>query len=295
MVKKKGVLNMEQKREAIEKNNSDIPICRQCYLLDLSLSSFYYQAAGESELNRECMRLIDEQYEKCPFYGYRKMEVMLWEKGYEVNHKRVRRLMELMGLKALYPKKKGLSISNEYNPKYCYLLDDIKIDTPNRVWTTDITYVKVGGKNYYLMAVMDWYSRYVISWGILKRMDADSCVEVLKRALEVTEPDIFNSDQGSQFTSRSFIDMLKKRGIAISMDGKGRCFDNIIIERFWRTVKYEEIYLKEYNSYFELKESLKKYIDFYNQERYHQSLRYLTPATVYFGNTEMPLNHLNCA
>lgn len=242
------------------------------------------------------MKLIDEQYAKTPFYGYRKMSVMLRENGYEANGKRVRRLTKKLGLITLYPKKKrGLSIADKQHRTYSYLLDDVTIDCPDRVWCTDISYIKIGGRNYYLMAVMDWYSRYVLSWGILKTMDASSCVEVLNRALKTAKPDIFNTDQGRQFTSEVFIDALKELGISISMDGTGRCFDNIFIERLWRTVKYEDIFLKEYDGYKSLWQGLDRYFDFYNRERYHEGLGYLTPEMVYFEYKDRPLTHLKCA
>jgi putative transposase len=295
---------LDEKREMVEEEHPVIPVCRQCELMDLSPSSLNYRGKGESEENLICMKLIDVQYTKTPFYGYRKMRMMLRESGYWVNGKRVRRLMKKLGLITIYPKKKrGLSIADKQHRTYSYLLNDVTIDCPNRVWCTDISYIKIGGRNYYLMAVMDWYSRYVLSWGILKTMDAPSCVDVLKEALKTARPDIFNSDQGSQFTSEVFIDTLKELGISISMDGTGRCFDNIVIERFWRTVKYEDIFLKDYDGYKSLWQGLDRYVDFYNRERYHEGLGYLTPEMVYFGlpvpfgegGEDRPLSHLKCA
>jgi putative transposase len=201
--------------------------------------------------------------------------------------------MKKLGLITLYPtKKRDLSLADKQNRTYSYLLDDVTVNCPNRVWCTDISYIKIGGRNYYLMAVMDWYSRYVLSWGVLKTMDASSCVDVLNRALKIAKPDIFNSDKGSQFTSEVFIDTLNKLGISISMDGTGRCFDNIFIERLWRTVKYEEIFLKEYDSFESLCQGLDRYFVFYNRERYHAGLGYLTPEMVYFEHKDRPLSHL---
>lgn len=255
---------------------------RQCELIDLPRASYYRHASeGETPENLEMMRLIDEEYTRHPFYGSRKMRSYLRRLGYPVNRKRIRRLMHKMGLASVAPKP-STSKPAPGHKIYPYLLRDLDINTVNQVWCSDFTYIRLPGGFVYLTAVMDWHSRYVLSWEVSITMDEAFCVSALQSALRrYSHPDIFNTDQGSQYTGQAFTDELKGRGIKISMDGKGRAMDNIMIERLWRSVKYEEIYLKEYASVAELIQSLQCYFNFYNNERPHQGLNELTPAEVY--------------
>jgi len=228
--------------------------------------------------------MIDEQYMQTPFYGRRRMTEWIKRQGYVVNQKRVGRLMGKMGIEAIYPKKK-LSQRNVEHRIFPYLLSGIDIVHPNQVWSTDITYIRMLHGFLYLVAIMDWYSRYVLSWRLSNTLDTWFCTEALGEALAAYEkPEIFNSDQGSQFTSVGFTSILLHAGVRISMDGRGRVFDNIFIERLWRTVKYEEIYLKDYEDGHEALSSLERYFEFYNHERPHQSLNYKTPANVFGMN-----------
>ena len=228
------------------------------------------------------MRLIDEQYTKTPFYGIRRITNALKSLGWVVNHKRIARLMRVMGIEAIYPKPQ-LSKSRKENKKYPYLLRGLSIERPNHVWSTDITYIRLRNGFVYLAAIMDWFSRYVVSWALSNTLDSFFCVEMLEKALKSAQPEIFNSDQGSQFTSEDFTDLLEENHIRISMDGRGRAFDNIFVERLWRTVKYEEVYLKEYDDIRDVQDSLRRYFNFYNTERPHQSLGYRTPKEIYYG------------
>ena len=264
----------------MEPSNPDISILRQCELLGLPRSSYYYQPRGESPLNLKLMRLLDEQYTKTPFYGSPKMTLWLRERGYEINHKRVERLLSLMGLKAIYPKP-NTSKPHPENKIYPYLLRGVKIDHVDQVWSADITYIRMRAGFLYLTAVIDWFSRYVLSWQLSNTLESSFCVEALEAALRAKQPEIFNTDQGTQFTSEDFTGLLKDREIAISMDGRGRCLDNIFVERLWRTVKYEEVYLHDYQTLAEAYLGLKKYLEFYNTQRYHQALGYKTPYEVY--------------
>jgi len=268
------------KRAMIERDHPEISVYRQCELIGLPRSSLYYQPQGESAYNLELMRFLDEQYTKTPFYGVEKMTEFLRENGHVVNPKRVRRLLRKMGLEAIHPKRKT-SVPNLENRVYPYLLSDLEIVRPNQVWASDITYIRLAKGFAYLVAVLDWFSRYVVSWELSISLDADFCVTALKRALEMGRPEIFNSDQGSQFTSGSFTGVLKAAEIQISMDGRGRVFDNIMVERLWRSVKYEEVYLKDYANPLDAREQLGRYFDFYNEERYHASLDYRRPVEVY--------------
>jgi putative transposase len=272
---------VEQRRRLIEPGNEKISISRQCELLGICRSGFYYKAIGESEYNLELMRLIDEYYTGHPFYGVRRLTAWLRDEGHEVNHKRVDRLMRKMGLYAIYPKP-GLSIGGEGHKKYPYLLRGLSIEYPDHVWCADITYIRLNQGYVYLMAIMDWHSRYVLSWETSITLDVGFCLEALDRAIRKGSPEIFNTDQGAQFTSNAFTGKLEGTGVKISMDGRGRVFDNIFIERLWRSVKYEEVYLKDYKTVREASEGLRRYFDFYNNERLHQSLEYRTPATLYF-------------
>lgn len=229
------------------------------------------------------MNRIDEMYTEFPCYGYRKITKQLRRDKLLVNHKRIARLMQEMGLKAIIPKR-NLSKASKENQKYPYLLKEVDINHPNHVWGTDITYIRACKTWFYLVAILDWYSRYVVAWKLSPSMQADFCVDCLDEALKVSQPEIHNSDQGSQFTSEVYLSTLKQYpDIQISMDGRGRCFDNIFTERLWRSVKYEEVYLREYTSWDEAENSLARYFDKYNNKRLHQSLNYQTPAEVYFS------------
>lgn len=264
----------------MERRNSDLSIRRQCELLGVNRSGLYYEPVGENEENLRLMRLLDEQYTRTPFYGSRKMTEWLAIQGHEVNRKRVSRLMDLLGIEAVYPKPK-LSQPGDGHRIYPYLLRDTTVDRVNQVWSTDITYIRMAQGFLYLVAVMDWFSRFVLSWSLSLTMEVEFCVEALKRALRRGRPEIFNSDQGSQFTSEKFTGKLAERQIAISMDGRGRCMDNIFVERLWRSLKYEEVYLKDYASVAEARAGIAGYFQFYNHERLHQSLDYRTPAALY--------------
>ena len=266
----------------VEVCNPDISIGRQCKLLGIAKSSYYYKPAVESALNLQLMKLLDEQYMKTPFYGIRKMTAFLNRQGYQINHKRISRLMKLMGIEAIYPKK-HLSVVNNENKKYPYLLKDLIIDRSNQVWAMDITYIRLLKGFIYLTVVMDWYSRFIISWKLSNTLDVYFCIEALEEALTKSSPIIFNTDQGSQFTSSKFIDILEKSDIKISMDGRGRVFDNIFIERLWRTVKYEEVYIHNYEIVKDAYQSLNKYFTFYNTERIHERLNYATPEEIYLS------------
>lgn len=266
----------------IEPGYIKIPIARQCTLLGLSRTGYYYQPVGESPLNLHLMNVIDEQYTRMPFYGVEKMTAWLIRQGFEVNIKRTRRLMRKMGLEAIYPKP-HLSISSAEHKKYPYLLRDLKIEQPDRVWCTDITYIKMAQGFLYLTAIMDWFSRYVLAWQISNTLDVTFCLDALDRALAISQPEIFNSDQGVQFTSSEFTGRLQSAGIKISMDGRGRVFDNIFVERLWRSVKYEEVYVHSYESVNDARKGLQRYFQLYNRERLHESLGYRTPHEVYFG------------
>jgi putative transposase len=267
-------------RLLVDREDAEISVRRQCELLGANRSGLYYEPAGESEQNLTLMRLLDEQYTRTPFYGSRKMVEWLGTQGFQVNRKRVSRLMEVMGIEAVYPKPK-LSQPGDGHKVYPYLLREVEVGRVNQVWSTDITYIRMARGFVYLVAVMDWFSRYVLSWRLSLTMELGFCIEALKCALRRGRPEIFNSDQGSQFTSEKFTGELAAREIAISMDGRGRCMDNIFIERLWRSLKYEEVYLKDYATVTEAKAGIENYFRFYNQERLHQSLAYRTPAAVW--------------
>ena len=238
------------------------------------------------------MKLIDRQYLATPFYGARKMVVELRkQKGFAVNRKRVRRLMQLMGIRALYRRPRTTNPAPEHKV-YPYLLRELKITRPNQVWAADITYIPMARGFLYLVSIIDWYSRYVISWRLSNTLDADFCVAALAEALSKGTPEIFNTDQGSQFTGEAFTGLLKEHGVRISMDGKGSYNDNLFIERLWRTVKYEEVYLKAYENGREARISLGEYFHFYNTSRPHQSLGYRTPAEVYADAMENACNNV---
>jgi putative transposase len=258
----------------------DLSISRQCELLGLPRSSYYYLPRAESELNLRLMRRIDEVHLKYPFYGSRRMSIHLRDEELEVNRKRVQRLMRKMGLVAIYPGPRTTAAAPERR-KYPYLLRNLAIEHPDQVWCADITYIPMRRGFLYLVAIMDWMSRYVLSWDLSNTLSHHFCVDSLERALGTSRPEIFNTDQGSQFTSDVFTSTLETNGVAISMDGKGRALDNVFIERLWRSLKYEEVYLHAYEDGFEAADGIGRYLEFYNTKRPHQSLGYRTPFQVY--------------
>jgi putative transposase len=260
-----------------------LSVRRQCELLGLNRSSLYHQPAGETSEDLRLMRLIDEQYTARPFYGSRRMTVWLTERGEEVNRKRVQRLMRVMGLEAIYPKPR-LSLAGKGHRIYPYLLRGVKFERSDQVWSTDITYVPMASGFMYLAAVIDWFSRYVIGWRLSNTLDGSFCLEMLEDALRAGKPEVFNTDQGVQFTAAAFTGRLESAGVSVSMDGRGRALDNVFVERLWRTVKYEDIYIRGYEAVPELHRGLGRYFAFYNDERPHQSLDYRTPAAVYRGS-----------
>jgi len=271
----------------INKDN-DLPITRQCELLSLHRSTVYYRPQDVSERDLKLMRRIDEMHLKRPFYGSRRIRDWLQDEGHDINRKRVQRLMRQMGIRALYPQPRTSKPGKDHKI-YPYLLRDLVIDRPNQVWATDISYIPMAKGFVYLVAVIDWYSRKVLSWRLSNSMDTDFCVDALEEALgRYGCPDIFNTDQGAQFTSEAFTDVLKEAGIDISMDGKGRWIDNVFVERLWRSVKYEEVYLKAYETVAEARAGIDTYFQFYNSERRHQSMNRQTPDQVYTGNVEWP-------
>jgi len=252
--------------------------------MDLPRSSFYYQPTLEDPEDLRIMCLIDEQYTRTPFYGSRKMKIFLEEELKKpVNRKRIQRLMRKMGLEAIYPKK-NLSKPCPWHRKYPYLLRGLAITRPNQVWGTDITYIRLTQGFMYLVAIIDWFSRYVLSWAVSVTLDGGFCLDALEEALRIGRPEILNSDQGVQFTCEEFTGRLEKEKIQISMDGRGRAMDNVFTERLWRSVKYEEVYLHDYDTPPTAVVNLGRYFRFYNGERYHESLNYRTPAAVHFGN-----------
>ena len=279
------------KRQMIDLENTVLPINLQCRLLELSRSSYYYRPQPESELNLHLMDLIDRQYTKRPFYGARQMTESLRRQGHWVNHKRVERLMRKMGIMAIYPRPRT-SIKDDSHKIYPYLLRDLAIIYPNQVWCADITYIRMRHGFLYLIAIMDWFSRYVLSWELSNTLDVHFCLEALDQALRIAKPGIFNNDQGSQFTSSAFTGLLEQNDIRISMDGRGRAFDNIFIERLWRTVKYEEVYLHDYQDGVDAYFALEKCFRFYNEERFHSSLDYQTPSEVYYAQRDLMENAL---
>ena len=281
-------MSVSEKRGCIEPEHSELSISRQCGLIALPRTSYYRQpdTVGESAENLGLMRLIDEEYMRHPFYGSRKLRNYLRRQGHKVNRKRVQRLMRKMGIESIAPKP-NTSHPGKGHKIYPYLLKGLDVNRSNQVWCSDITYIRLPGGFVYLTAVMDWHSRYVLSWEVSVTMDDAFCVNALKSAIRRHGvPNIFNTDQGSQYTGNAFTGVLKEHSIKISMDGKGRAMDNIFIERLWRSVKYEEVYIKEYSSVSELVLALKEYFVFYNFERTHQSMDNLTPAEVYYGKTE---------
>ena len=264
----------------VERDHTRITIARQCELLTISRSSCYYEVQDESYDNLKLMRVIDEQYNRTPFFGTRKMTAFLVGLGFDVNRKRIQRLMHMMGLEAIYSKPK-LSTRNPDHKIYPYLLKGVLVDRPDQVWSTDFTYIPLSRGFMYLAAVIDWATRNVLSWKLSNTMDPWFCAQAAREALQFGTPEIFNTDQGSQFTSREFIDVFSGTEIAISMDGRGRALDNVFVERLWRSVKYEDVYLNNYENGQQLQHGLEKYFHFYNTKRPHQALNYCTPASLY--------------
>ena len=264
----------------VDRKHPSLSVVCQCKLLGISRSGLYYKAAEISQEDLALMKLIDRQFLATPFYGARRMAVWLKNQGYRVNRKHVRRLMQVMGLKAVY-RRPRTSKPAPCHKVYPYLLSGMEITRPNQVWAADITYIPMARGFLYLVVIMDWYSRYVLSWRLSNTLDAGFCVDALEEALRKGRPDIFNTDQGAQFTSEAFTGLLEQHGIKISMDGKGRYSDNLFIERLWRTVKYEEVYLKAYRVGRDARVAIGDYFRFYNTERPHQSLGYRTPAEVF--------------
>ena len=279
----------------IDRDNCEINLTRQAELLDISRSQIYYQPIiNQKEIHIK--NTIDKIYTDCPFYGSRKIK-----KELEINHTikisrgYVQNLMREMGLQAIYPTRKlNLSLGDKQHKKYPYLLKNLEIVHINQVWSTDITYVRLKNGFAYLTVILDWYSRYVISWKLSPTLENDFCIQALKEALEIATPEIHNSDQGVQYTAENYIAVLTEKEIQISMDGRGRCMDNIFTERLWRTVKYENIYLYDYQNIEEARAGLTEYFQFYNHRRIHQSLNYLTPAQIYLSNNQLILKNQIC-
>ncbi len=268
----------------IEPSHPQMSLARQCDLVGLPRSTYYDHTQGESAEHLTLMRLLDKQYTDTPYYGVRRMTAWLRSQGYAVNHKRVARLMHTMGIEAIYPKPRT-SQAHPTHRVYPYLLRGVPITHVNQVWSTDITYSRLHGGFISLVAVMDWCSRYVLSWAVSITMDVGFCLEAFDQALGVARPEIFNTDQGAQFTSNDFTGRLAAAGILISMDGRGRALDNVFVERLWRTVKYEEVYLKDYETPREAMQGLGTFFVRYNERRQHQALAYQTPAAVYFSSS----------
>ena len=269
------------RREMLD-SKARLSISKQCKLLKVNRNMFYYVPKCESEENILIVSLLKEQYQFTPFYGYRKIIVWLEEQGFILNEKRLKRLMQLANWHTIY-RAPRTTIANKEHEKYPYLLKNLEITHKNQVWATDITYIPMNKGFMYLCAIIDLHTRFVLNWSISNTMTADWCAGVLKEAIEKHgKPEIFNTDQGSQYTSETHTSLLKNNGIRISMDGKGRAIDNIFIERLWRTVKYENVYLQAYDSTMSLYKGLKNYFEFYNNKRYHQSLNYKTPSEMYY-------------
>lgn len=264
----------------IESKFPGISIKRQCELLSLCRSTYYYKSRMDDSYNIHLMRHIDEEFTRRPFYGFRRMTISLKNREHKVNPKRVKRLMRRMGIEAIYPKPRLTKPSLNHR-KYPYLLKGLSIDRPDHVWCSDITYIRMKYGFVYLVAIVDWFSRYVLSFEVSNALDKDFCIKALKRALRSSKPEIFNSDQGVQFTCEEFTSCLEAFNVTISMASRGRVYDNIFIERLWRTVKYEEVYLNDYETVKDAISNLSSYFHFYNNERPHQALGYKTPCEVY--------------
>lgn len=278
-------MDFQTKQNLIIPSHLDLSIARQTQLLDISRSGFYYQPVPVSPEEIQIMGFMDKIFTDCPFYGSRRIKHGLESEPYEIFicREHVQRLMRQMGLEAIYPKKRTTT-PNLQHLKYPYLLKNLPIIRPNQVWGTDITYIKLKDSFCYLVALLDWFSRYVIAWTLAETLDINFCIENLQRALELNIPEIHNSDQGSHFTSPQYIEILLGKNIDISMDGRGRYMDNIFTERLWRTVKYENVYISDYRVPHEARQGIGEYFNFYNNRRKHQSLGYRTPAQLYFQN-----------
>ena len=273
-------MSLAQRRELVDRRYRHLSIVRQCQLPGVSRSSLYYRAKETSQQDLSLMRELDGQYLETPFYGSRRMKACLERRGKPVSRKR---LMRVMGLRAIYRQPRTSRPAPEQRV-YPYLLRGARITRPNQVWAADITYLPMARGFLYLVAVMDWHSRYVVAWRLSNTLEAGFCAVALTEALGCGRPEVFNTDQGSQFTSREFTQVLEDSGVKISMDGKGRYADNIFVERLWRTVKYEEVYLKAYGNATEARRELGEYFRFYNDRRPHQALGYRTPAEVFYGD-----------
>jgi putative transposase len=283
-------LGIEALRGMIDPEHRALSISHQCVLLGLPRASYYHRPQPETDENLQLMRVLDETYLEYPFFGSRQMTRWLRRQSYEVNRKRVQRLMRLMGLEAIY-QKPSLSRPNPEHRIYPYLLRKLTVDHPDQVWATDITYVPIEGGFIYLCAVIDWYSRYVLAWELSNTLDASFCVRAVQRALTAHgTPEIFNTDQGCQFTSTDFTAPLLALDVKLSMDGKGRCLDNVFVERLWRTVKYDEIYLRSYVSVVDAHTNLKRFFHFYDELRPHSSLGGATPGEIYRGTLSIAVN-----
>ena len=276
-------MSRDRRRVMVDREHPALSTVRQCALLDISRSSLYYRRKGTSQDDLAVMNQVDQQYLATPFYGSRRMRVWLSKQGHQVGRKRVQRLMRTMGFAAIYrrPRTSNPGLGHKIHP---YLLRGMEINRPNQVWAADITYIPMAKGFMYLVAIMDWYSRYVVAWRLSSTLDADFCVEALREALGKGKPEVFNTDQGSQFTSEGFTGLLEREGVRVSMDGKARYSDNIFVERLWRTVKYEEVYLKAYTDGRQAKSDLDAYFSFYNNQRPHQALGYCTPAEAFNGH-----------
>lgn len=274
--------SLDERRLLVNPKDKALSLRDQCRLLEINRSSLYYRPVLVSPEEQTLMNRLDEIFTMYPFYGSRRLRVSLQVEGYDVGRDHVRTLMRKMGLEAIYPRM-NLSKRNQAHKIYPYLLRDLVITRTGQVWSTDITYIRLVKGFMYLVAVIDWYSRYVLSWRLSNTLETDFCREALEEALTLGTPDIFNTDQGCQFTSLNFTGVLEGRGIQISMDGRGRALDNVFVERLWRSVKYEDIYLKEYREVPDLRSGLKSYFNFYNTTRPHQSLGYQTPWQVHYG------------
>jgi len=281
--KKKLPDDLHQKRQYVDRDNSNLSISQQCHLLEIQRTGLYYEPSTESEINLWLMKEIDRTYTDHPDFGSRRMAQWLNRRNERsFNRKRIQRLMQKMGIQGILP---GPHTSKPHpeHKIYPYLLRDKVIGHPNQVWSSDITFIPMAKGFMYLVAVIDWYSRYILSWELSNTQDTGFCLEALEMALKQGFPDIFNTDQGCQFTSKSFTGRLLNENIQISMDGRGRALDNIFIERFWRSIKYEDIYVRDYESVRDLEKGLGKYFKFYNEERPHQSLGYKTPLEIHFA------------
>lgn len=276
------MLDQAARRDLIG-SDCNISVAKQCQLLGVPRSTFYYEPRPESTENLRLMRLIDQLYLKAPSYGHRSITTELKKMGEEVNRKRIRRLMHKMGQVAIYPRPR-FKVASKDDYKYPYLLNGLKVKKPNQVWGSDITFIPTEDGYLYLVAIVNLYSRYVVSWVLSNNMEVEFCIQALKKALKTGfKPEIINTDQGSQFTSKSWTTLLKKEEITISMSGKGRCWDNIFVERLWRSLKYEEVYLKGYTSAKEARSGIDSYFNFYNRERSHTGIGSKVPQEVYFG------------